>query len=951
MKKLKKIKKLSGRMSGLIAGAMAMAMAIGSGGNVSFAAGDIGTTQETKEIKVAEAPFDLAMIDVAEDDLDAETMDNVVKALEKYTTPSQEDVLTAAGSAVALTSLWDGIQPVPINESTFPDPILRSIISTSTYDQDGNGILDPEEIFWTYNVHCEATGVRSLQGIECFVNLQGLWCKDNNISSLNLAPFKDLRGLWCSNNPLTEIDITQNPELTWIYCFDCDLTELDVSKNPHMAFIEINTNERLTSMDVSTCRELEQLTIGSCDLSYIDVSNNPNLAHLDIFRNPKLTSLDVTKNTKMKRLDIWDNPLLGTIDTTHNPGLQYYNCAHNNVTSLDLSNNPEITSLNVAYNQQLRQLDLSHLSKLSILHCETCAIEKMDLSNNPQLRFFYGAINKFDYVDFGYCPSLIKTIEKGKYDNEDFHTEAEKEAAFHDPNNTLCWWGQEWTLDFGGEDSTGGDHIFTVWIDKNVQYSIEPHGDFSTRERYSPLDPGVTEQDLLTREIAIQTLYEMAGRPSVSGLTTRFSDVPASSPFYDAICWAEANAIAMGYPDFANSSFGLGKWLTRQDFMFMLMRYAEITPGYERAIDFGRSDDYKDYFDVDYDHWEAVCWNATWNIVEAKGNLVGGKEEQYIDPFGIVTRTEWQKALNRLIEKNHPIPGNVRKWNPPAAPAGLIAVAPTAKDASDGMIKGVDTTMEYSTSPDFNYDVHPCTSDTITGLRSNVYYVRVKETDYQNPGNVAVVVVSYVIENHNNPGQDNPKPGISFPDVAANAWYAGFVQYVAEKGYMKGKEINGILYFAPNDPITRAEFATVLYSKENKPEVTYVDQFSDVKEGKWFTNPVIWAFQNNITKGYGSGNIFGVSDNITREQMAQMFYAYAKAKGYDLSTNGASLDRFADPDKVSSWAVEAMKWATSKGVISGTGDAIPKLNPKGSATRAECAAMIKSFVQKVEGNQ
>ena len=686
---------------------------------------------------------DFRLIDMAYDDIDAETYDAVVKALERITTPQTEDLLCSTPEA--LTALWDGIEDVPINEYTFPDPVLRTIMY-QVYDQDYSGVLEAEEIFWTTNIHCEATGVRSLDGIEVFVNLQGLWCKDNYISEIDVTPFKDLRGLWCSNNPISEIDITQNKELVWIYCFDCDLSELDVSNNPHMAYIEINTNPKLKELDVTSCPDLEQLTIGSCDLESINLQNNGNLAHLDIFRNPRLKKLNLTNNTKMKRLDIWENPYLGTINTSNMPGLQYYNCASNNVTEINLSNNPEITSLNVAYNRSLEKLDLSNLPKLCILHCEDCAIKKMDLSHNPNLRFFYGAINKFNYVDFGNNPSLIKTIQDGVYDNEDYHTDAEKDAAFNDPKNNLCWWGQVWTLDFGGDDSTGGDSLFTVWINKDVKYSITPHGDFTIKEKYSPLDAGVTQKDCLTREMGAQILYEMAGCPSVSGLTTRFTDVPKSSPYYNAIVWAEDNAMVMGYPDFSNKTFGLGKWLTRQDLMFMLMRYSENTPGYERSIDFGRSDEYKDYFDVDYNHWEAVCWNATWTIVAAKGDTFGAKEEQRIDPYGIVSNKEMTNALNRLIEVNHPIPGNVRKWNPPEAPTGLVATNPSSKGASDGKILGVNKTMEYSTDPDFRYDVHAITSTTVTGLKAAVYYVRVKETNIQNPGHVAVVVVSDVVK-------------------------------------------------------------------------------------------------------------------------------------------------------------------------------------------------------------
>ena len=191
-----------------------------------------------------------------------------------------------------------------------------------------------------------------------------------------------------------------------------------------------------------------------------------------------------------------------------------------------------------------------------------------------------------------------------------------------------------------------------------------------------------------------------------------------------------------------------------------------------------------------------------------------------------------------------------------------------------------------------------------------------------------------------------------FADILADSgWEYTAAKYVYDKGLMKGKEIicGTKSRFEPKASITRAEFVTVLYSKENKPETAYSDVFGDVAEGKWYTGPILWAQSTGLVKGYANSNLFGVSDPITREQIAQILYVYARSKGYDVSIEDVSLDRFTDVDKISSWAMTAIKWANSKGVLNGSAGDEPKLNPTGNATRAECAAMLRSFITKVEG--
>ena len=534
------------------------------------------------------------------------------------------------GPGAASQSVYGAGQPVKINAANFPDPVFRQILSTADYDRDGNGTLDVEEIGLTINIHCEGTGVKSLKGVEYFTDLQGLWCKDNQIASLDVSKNKDLRGLWCSGNPLTELDLTANAELLWVYCYDCKLKALDVTKNPKMAFIECNTNP-ITELDLSNNPQLEHLTCGTCKLKELDLSHNPKLAHVDAFSN-KLKKLDVSHNPKMKRLDIWNNEGLGSIDISQNPGLQYYNCANNDVTSIDVSHNPELNKLICSYNS-ITKLDLSKNPKLVYLDCACNQIGNLDLTKNPKLRFLQAFTNSFKTLNIGENPYLVKTYKEGKKKDE----------------SAVCK-GHSWTINYGGDTSTGGDNIFFLCIDDAVKLKTKGSG---SRSQSTQVPPGesVDPKNLITREVFAQMLYEMAGSPDVKGFKSSFSDAEPGAFYEKALLWGEHYHICTGYPDISSDTFGVGEWLTRQDLALMLMRYSEFA-GYERSIDFGRSDDYLDYYDIDFDHWEAICWTATWNLMDGKGAPGSSKEEQRIDPLGAATREDVKTVVSRMLEKN-----------------------------------------------------------------------------------------------------------------------------------------------------------------------------------------------------------------------------------------------------------------------------------------------------------
>lgn len=194
----------------------------------------------------------------------------------------------------------------------------------------------------------------------------------------------------------------------------------------------------------------------------------------------------------------------------------------------------------------------------------------------------------------------------------------------------------------------------------------------------------------------------------------------------------------------------------------------------------------------------------------------------------------------------------------------------------------------------------------------------------------------------NNGGNNNVNPKLTFTDVKANAWYYPYVQYAYENGIMSGFDATT---FAPNEHVTRGQFATIIYALVNKPSVTYTGRFSDVPAKKYYALPIEWCVKNGLLSGYPDGT-FKPEMNIERQQVAIILYNYAIYKDMDISAE-ASLDQYVDLDHVANYATTAMKWAVGAKIISGSQvDGSRYLKPEYGATRAECATMLYQFLSK-----
>ena len=183
-----------------------------------------------------------------------------------------------------------------------------------------------------------------------------------------------------------------------------------------------------------------------------------------------------------------------------------------------------------------------------------------------------------------------------------------------------------------------------------------------------------------------------------------------------------------------------------------------------------------------------------------------------------------------------------------------------------------------------------------------------------------------------------------FTDVSEKDWFYNDAMFVYKNGLMLGTSKT---LFSPHGTVTRGMMATILWRMEGSLAPKGENSFTDVEAGMWYTDAITWTAENGIFAGY-SKEKFGPDDPITREQLTAIFYRYADYKGYKLTVTG-NLDKFEDADKITDYAKTVMQWAVGNGLIKGKAENL--LDPQGTATRAEIAAMLHRFVENTKPTQ
>lgn len=195
---------------------------------------------------------------------------------------------------------------------------------------------------------------------------------------------------------------------------------------------------------------------------------------------------------------------------------------------------------------------------------------------------------------------------------------------------------------------------------------------------------------------------------------------------------------------------------------------------------------------------------------------------------------------------------------------------------------------------------------------------------------VKVIVTEKDGEQESTPGT---YPGTPFTDISTH-WGRENIKWAYENKLFSGVSETK---FAPEQKMNRGMLATVLWRLAGQPGSNGGTHFADVAANAYYAKAVAWAAQSSVVSGIGKGK-YDPNGNITREQLVTMLFRYVKPS---YSLNEATLSSFADGGKVSKFAKEAMCWAIENRILSGKGNG--KLDPQGSATRAEVAAILNRY--------
>ena len=317
-------------------------------------------------------------------------------------------------NVIANAAEEEKITSVEINEANFPDENFREYVKEN-FDTDGDVVLSVKELDNVHTININNKNIADLTGLEHFTALTGLYCENNQLTSLDLSKNTLLVGLKCSKNKLTSLNLNGCTQLNKLYCDNNQLTTLDIKSNILLTALHCSNNQ-LTNLGVSNNKKLTSLYCNNNMLSILDVSNNNALMYLscsgnqlsaiDVSQNNALdqlycsgnqiTSLDVSNNIALTNFNCNGNQLKA-LDVSKNTALKFLYCSKNQLADLNVNNNKELIDLQCS-NNQLTTLNTKQNTKLKDLRCNENQLTSLDLSNNLSLKSYPSHYQNNKYI-------------------------------------------------------------------------------------------------------------------------------------------------------------------------------------------------------------------------------------------------------------------------------------------------------------------------------------------------------------------------------------------------------------------------------------------------------------------------------------------------------------------------------------------------------------------------
>lgn len=665
--------------------------------------------------------------------------------------------------------------------------------------------------------------------------------------------------------------------LKGLNCENTQLTTLDIGSNTALTFLNCSNNQ-LTELDVSKNTALETLYCTGNELTTLDVSKSTALETLHCDGN-KLSALDVSNSPALEDLDCGQNQIT-KLDVSHNPALHTLVCNNNRLTSLDISINTDLKHLDcsnwhvtdesgnpvVLNSNQLTDLDVKNNNLIEYLFCNDNKLIDLDVSNNSALKHLDCSRNPLVTLDVSHNLAL---------------------EHLNCCNNRLT------VLDVS-QNTALKSLDCSSWYDQ--------FNNLSNANQLMTLD--------VSHNTALESLYcynnqlavlDVSNNPTLAKLHCGRNHLTALN--------VNNNAALTFLRCFENqlSHLDVSRNPALED---LKCGYNQLT-----ALDVSKNTELTELncegnrFSLltDVTRFDLNTLPGAFDVTKASewtGATVSGTSIQIAPCARFITYTyDMGNGHRETFTLERKVTGTVShnfgKW----------VTTTSATATTEGRQEQICSRCGYKA-----YRIIPATGESGgTGGSSGG----------GGPSKPSIKPVTPT------PKPEQPTTPVNpFIDVSNDAYYHDAVLWAVER-----KITNGVTEdrFSPDSPCSRGQIVTFLWRMVDSPVVKDVsNSFSDVVEGSFCYNAVLWAAKNGITTGI-SVDLFGTDMTCTRGQMAVLLYRYAG------SPTVKETSRFADVAADSYYSV-AIAWATEQGITNGTTETT--FSPDAVCTRAQIVAFL-----------
>lgn len=222
---------------------------------------------------------------------------------------------------------------------SIPDANFKAyLVGNTAINTNGDGEIQcTEATAFAGIIDCDGLSISDLTGIEAFTSLDKLFCRGNQLTSIDLSSNTALTRLDCQINDITSLDVSANTAMTDLQCHYNQLTSIDVSTNTALTILNVSENP-LTSLNVSTNVNLNYLVCSTTSIGSLDVSSLSSLLSLST-SSTQIGSLDVSGNSLLTILYCYDNDLIASLNAA--------NGNNTNFTQFSSYNNPNLDCIQV----------------------------------------------------------------------------------------------------------------------------------------------------------------------------------------------------------------------------------------------------------------------------------------------------------------------------------------------------------------------------------------------------------------------------------------------------------------------------------------------------------------------------------------------------------------------------------------------------------------------------